>query len=375
MIRNSWYVAGMSTEFVRELRKRVIAGLPMVMWRADDGEVVAYEGRCSHKRFPLWDGKLLDDGRLRCPYHGWCYDAAGHCVDMPAQPDVPISPAAHLRPYPVVEQDGLVWVWPGDREAVAHVKPPRAPEVGDPANYDAVASEPIELRANWRLLIENLLDITHFFPLHEATIGDRANSEIPVGIVQEEVDGNRMVMTTRQVTNYVLPPYFQRWFDLTEVDREHTHCMMNPGIVRVQLRLAPPGRLGTEDETGYIIYHTTTPVDDQHLEWHWIMACGAGEPFPANPEMRRIDGIAETFPDVVEEDKWGLVRQQEMLDIELGGYRETNIKSDIGVIHARRILARMHQAENHKTELFLPPTMLKDEFLAQAEAVPASTES
>ena len=137
------------------------------------------------------------------------------------QREFPISPAAQLHRFPVVEQDGLIWLWPGDPEKVGEIKPPRIPELADP-RYEAVISDPpIRARANYRLLIENLLDITHFFPLHDGNIGDLANSMIPVGLVEDMVDGNPKVMTTREAKDYKLPPYYQRWFGLDVVDRDH----------------------------------------------------------------------------------------------------------------------------------------------------------
>lgn len=352
MIRNTWYVAGLTRDFTYKLEKRVIAGRPIVMWRTQAGEAVAYDGRCCHKRFPLWEGKLLDDGTLQCGYHGWCYDASGVCVAMPNQPNVAITPAARLYAYPVVEQDGLVWLWPGDPGLVSQAKPPRVPELADP-HYEAVISEPIYVRANSRLLLENLLDITHFFPLHDGNIGDRENSLIPVGLREETIDGNAMVMTTRNVSDYRLPPSYKRWFDLDVVERDHTHAMLSPGIVRVQLRVAPPGRLGTPEETGYVLCHTDTPIDDEHLVWHWIMIAKAGVRFPADPSMTLAQGMAHEFPAVVADDEWALAEQQKMLEFPEklptdARYRETNIRTDIGVVTARRVLSRMEKAEGNE---------------------------
>lgn len=352
MIRNTWYVAGLTRNFKFKLEKKVIAGRAIVMWRAPDGQVVGYDGRCCHKRFPLWKGKLLDDGTLQCGYHGWCYDSSGACVKMPNQPDVAITPAAHLHAYPVIEQDGLVWLWPGEPALATSVKPPRIAELADPG-YEAVISEPIYVRANSRLLLENLLDITHFFPLHDGNIGDYENSRIPVGLREETVDGNAMVMTTRNVSNYKLPPSYARWFGLDVVDRDHTHAMLSPGIVRVQLRLAPPGKLGTAEEKGYVLCHTDTPIDDEHLVWHWIMIAKAGARFPTDPSMTLAQGMALEFPEVVADDEWALAEQQKMLEFpeELPTgkrYRETNIRTDVGVVHARRVLSRMEKAEGNE---------------------------
>ena len=213
MIKNAWYVAGLSDEFpVNPVHpnKRVLTGTPLAIWRNHEGEIVAFDGRCSHKRFPLWEGKILKSGDLQCAYHGWCYGATGRCVDVPSQTDVRLSTAMDLIPYPAVEQDGLVWVWPGDPAASHAVSPPMAPELGGNPDYETVYSEKIVLAANWRLLIENLLDITHFFPLHEGNIGDRENSEIPVDLIDRVNAGNREVGTSRKVQNYRLPPAYYR---------------------------------------------------------------------------------------------------------------------------------------------------------------------
>ncbi|MBA3590303.1 Rieske 2Fe-2S domain-containing protein, partial [Methylibium sp.] len=74
-VQNAWYVAGMSSEFeTRQLRGMTIAKRPIVIWRADDGSVVAFDDRCVHKRMPLSCGKLLENGTLECAYHGFTYD-------------------------------------------------------------------------------------------------------------------------------------------------------------------------------------------------------------------------------------------------------------------------------------------------------------
>src|SRR5579875_3850809 len=114
LVKNAWYVVGLSKDFEKQvLHGQVVAERPLVLWRAEDGNVVAFDDRCCHKRMPLSAGKLLENGWLRCAYHGLCFDTQGACVSIPAHPDGMIPPAAKLQTVPVVEQDGLVWVWPG----------------------------------------------------------------------------------------------------------------------------------------------------------------------------------------------------------------------------------------------------------------------
>lgn len=116
VVRNAWYVAGLSADFPKEkLTGQVIAKRPLVIWRTKDGDVVAYDDRCSHKRFPLSKGRLMPDGTLECAYHGLRYDVSGKCVMIPSHPTGPISPQAKVIGFPVIEQDGFVWV---DRKSV-----------------------------------------------------------------------------------------------------------------------------------------------------------------------------------------------------------------------------------------------------------------
>jgi vanillate O-demethylase monooxygenase subunit len=351
VIRNTWYVVGLSRSFHYAPAKKIVTGLPIVMWRRREGPVVAFDARCTHKRFPLWDGKLLDNGSIQCPYHGLCFDHTGKCVDIPSQPDVPISPSMHLRDYPVIEQDGIVWLWPGEVEKSKSVKPPRIPELSDPKYDSAVSDPPIRVRAEPRLLIENLLDITHFFPLHDGNIGDRANSLIPVELSEGVVDGNPVVKTSRSVKNYMLTPYYQRWFQIGLSDRIATHAMMGPGLVRAELRVAPAGQLGTEAERGFILCHSGTPTEKDHLEWHWFMITRAGLRFPPDTTMTLAQGLATENLSVIAQDIWALTRQQEMLDLpdDLGNgnrYREMNLRADVGVLKARQTLSRMAKSED-----------------------------
>lgn len=244
IVRNMWYVAGFSKEFpVGELVGQTIAGLPLVLWRSKEGTVAALDGRCCHKRMPLAGGKLLADGTLECAYHGFCFNTEGRCVKIPTQMDAPIPSRAKVKAYPVIEQDGMVWVWTGDDKKLSERTPPAIPEMSSP-EWESIRSEPISMKANYRLLVENLLDISHFYPLHDGNIGDIAHSKIPVEFINEEVGGNKRIKSVRQVQNYRHPPYLQDWFGYEIVDRHHTHSMLSPAITRVELRCAPPESSG-----------------------------------------------------------------------------------------------------------------------------------
>src|SRR3546814_7717507 len=115
LVRNAWYVAGLSSEFPKgELKGQVIAEKPLVLWRTAEDRMVCFDDRCCHKRMPLSEGRFLDGGMLECAYHGLCYDATGQCVRVQSHPDGHNTSQAKLRPVPLIEQDGLDCVWPRD---------------------------------------------------------------------------------------------------------------------------------------------------------------------------------------------------------------------------------------------------------------------
>lgn len=358
-VRDCWYVAGMSDDFPAEkLTGQVIAKRPIVIWRTKDGEVVAYDDRCSHKRFPLSKGRLMADGTLECAYHGMRYDTSGKCVMIPSHPTGPISPQATVRAFPIIEQDGLVWIWPGDPEKSETRKPPRVPEVGD-ARWESICVGPMNVSANYMLLIENLLDITHFYPLHDGNIGDIANSRIPIELEEGTVDGNEYVMTVRKTSSYTQPPYLEDWFHYPVVDRHHTHCMMSPGLTRVVMRNAPPGELDVREgdtefpghleptgiERGYVLIHTHTPVDERSHVWRVIVNCPADNMSKGEPGKSTAKRVAEMFPEVAAEDLWAVAEQQRMFEYPDEGYSEVFLKPDLALRRARKILVDMHRTE------------------------------
>lgn len=345
-VRNCWYVAGLSDEFPKEkLTGHVICERPIVIWRTRHGNVVAYDDRCAHKRFPLSKGRLMQDGTLECAYHGLRYDITGKCVMIPSHPTGPISPQAVIQPFPVVEQDGLVWIWPGDPAKSSSRKPPRLPEVGD-AKWESILTGPRELNANYLLLIENLLDITHFYPLHDGNIGDIANSRIPVELTEGEEDGNRFCGTVRKVTNYQQPPYLVDWFHYEVVDRIHTHIMMSPGVTKVTMRNWPAGEEGNDEkERGYILVHTHTPISSDRHIWRVIVNCPAHHYSKGDPSMSAAARVASMFPKVADEDVWALQQQHAMLAYPDGDYQEVFLKPDIAIRRARKIFIDLLREE------------------------------
>ncbi|MGH7903889.1 MAG: Rieske 2Fe-2S domain-containing protein [Candidatus Dormibacteraceae bacterium] len=363
MIRNSWYAAGFSDEFdTGRLQGHTIAGRPLVIWRAESGAMVALDARCAHKRFPLWDGRLLAGDVLECAYHGFAYDTGGRCVAIPAlheQSDL-IPRTARQRKYPLVEQDGVVWVWPGDPDGSAHVGVPRTPEIGDDG-WRTINTEPMEVAANYRLLIENLFDLTHFYPLHAGNIGSLADAQVPVEIERGGWEGNPTLKTTRRRSSFRMPPMTRDRFGLEIADQIQTHEMRGPGLFHVTVRVAPPGRLGTDEEQGFVLYQTITPIDEDRHIWRRSTSTRVDAIWAGNPERSLVEAVVEGAPVVIEQDRWAIERQQRMFAYPDDGYREVHVRTDGAVVMARRMLDELEVAEEERQGEAGPPSAVRSQ--------------
>src|SRR5277367_1679366 len=157
--RDQWYVIAYSHEVTRDLLKRECLGDPILLYRTEAGRPVALFDRCPHRGMPLSKGRLLGD-RLQCGYHGFEYDTEGRCVVVPSQPVAPTIMCA--RSYPIVEKWQWLWIWMGDPERAdpGLIPDHMAAGLDNPDLY----REPyfmMEIRANYLLMYENLIDATH----------------------------------------------------------------------------------------------------------------------------------------------------------------------------------------------------------------------
>lgn len=163
-IRNNWYVIAFSHEVEKgKAISRKCMDEPIVLFREENGDVTALFDRCPHRGVPLSQGKVLEK-TIECPYHGFQFDHSGRCVVIPSQESIPR--AAHTHSYPVVEQMQFVWVWMGDPEKADPSQIPDYTQIGcdntnSEINWEFHPYFMMEIKANYSLLFENLLDTSH----------------------------------------------------------------------------------------------------------------------------------------------------------------------------------------------------------------------
>ena len=245
LLKNAWYVGAWGTEVGRQnLLRRTLLNEPVVFFRQEDGTPVALADKCAHRHAPLSSGKLVGDN-IQCPYHGLEYDASGECVRVPGQSTVP--PGCRVQSYPVVERYQWVWIWMGD------------PELANPDDIEdfhwmddpdwRAKGELLHLKGDYKLLVENLLDLSHLSYIHATTLGTDAVAETPMKFER----GDRHVTVTRWVMDSVPPPFFTKAGGFGEdehVDRWQHITWTPPAFVRLDVGAAKAGT-GAETATGH----------------------------------------------------------------------------------------------------------------------------
>ena len=72
VLGNYWHAVATSDSVGSEISSIRLLQNDYVLWRSSDGRIVAALDRCTHRQAPLSKG-TLEDGCLRCPYHGWLF--------------------------------------------------------------------------------------------------------------------------------------------------------------------------------------------------------------------------------------------------------------------------------------------------------------
>jgi phthalate 4,5-dioxygenase oxygenase subunit len=107
-----------------------VLGEELVLFRDDQGRLGLLGRHCAHRGVDLSLGRL-EDGGLRCVYHGWLYDVNGRCLEQPAEPPgSDFKNKIRQRSYPCRELGGLIFAYmgPGEPPCLPLYEPLVAPE-------------------------------------------------------------------------------------------------------------------------------------------------------------------------------------------------------------------------------------------------------
>lgn len=164
LLRRYWQPVSLACELTEErpLKRITILGEELVLYRATDGTYGLLAEHCPHRGASLYYG-FLEGAALRCPYHGWLFDAHGRCLEQPFEPAQSMMKHTLRHPaYPVRELGGLLFAYmgPPDRQPLL----PNWDILVNPGRRTFIMYPP--LACNWLQCQENTADVTHTYFLH-----------------------------------------------------------------------------------------------------------------------------------------------------------------------------------------------------------------
>ncbi|MBD2726600.1 aromatic ring-hydroxylating dioxygenase subunit alpha [Nostoc sp. FACHB-892] len=196
-LNNFWYVCEFSSVITNKPKQIIMFNQRFVLYRNPEGQVVALKDQCPHRGAALSLG-WIDDGCIRCPYHGWKYQADGRCIEIPANaPGTPIPPKARIESYPVQEKYGFVWIFYGDRNLPETERPPLPSNLPEYLFSTMRAAPHLDLdHANYIRLMETNLDFSHVIAVHRKTFGQRIPLNSTVRYPVEEYESSAVAEFT-----------------------------------------------------------------------------------------------------------------------------------------------------------------------------------
>ena len=168
-----WYILLNSNEVDSTPQKRLFCGREWVVYRTDE-RIVVMNSECPHMGADLSAGRVLPNGQIQCPYHGWRFDAEGKCAHVPTCTSLPDVAQTTLR---TVEQDGLIYVWNSS-------KPPNW--MPERFGLDATNASQgyVDVNQSVRTIVENSHDVGHLKHVHGSTYEDNAFFSVQWSVFQ-----------------------------------------------------------------------------------------------------------------------------------------------------------------------------------------------
>jgi phenylpropionate dioxygenase-like ring-hydroxylating dioxygenase large terminal subunit len=318
-----WHAACFGAELgSRRPLARTVLGTPLVLFRDPAGGAVALLDRCPHRNAPLSVGRC-EQGQIRCAYHGWRFDAAGACTDVPGLLHEPGAAGRRVRGADVRERDGIVWVVPS-ADTAATSEPPAVPHADDPA-YTTVRHRAM-VRATVQAAVENALDVPHTAFLHRGLFRGR-REPVAVDAIVRHGEGS---VEAEYVGEPVPPGIGARLLAPEGGVVEHVDRFVAPAMSQVDYRLG---------DSHLVVTTAFTAVDADHTALH------------ATVTFRSSVPAAVIRPFVTPVARWILRQDARMLAAQhdnvrrFGGPRFTDTPIDVLGPHIARLIRRAERGE------------------------------
>ncbi len=342
-LRNTWYMAFWSEALVsNQLVSRRILNEPLVFFRDHHGHVTALVDACPHRFVPLHLGSLTTEGNIRCGYHGLEFNSAGECVRNP-HASGKIPPGASVKSYPLLEKHSIIWIWMGEQ-------PPNPELIPDFSIFDtadpAIVSkrEWMLMNANYMLINENLLDLSHASVLHHGILGNE--EMIPAEIKVQQT--GRQIRVSRWMPRVPAPALYDQLYkrDGGIVDIWADQRFDCPGCFLNDTGATDPNMPRTSG-TGVYGTHFLTPETEVTTHYHFAAVrqnpISWGEPIDSELKIVLSDLRRQAFEN---EDKVMIDAQQRTFsDPHIDTSRPVSLEVDIGPAKCRQLMSKLIREE------------------------------
>ena len=249
LLRRYWHPIGMAADATGTPRKVRVLGEDLVLFRDLSGRPGLVYPNCAHRGTSLYYGKV-DERGIRCCYHGWLFDAQGHCLEQPCEPQGGLARDRVRQPwYPVQELYGLIWAYLGPPERKPVLPRYECLEQLDDGEFleaddSSIGSGgPQVVPCNWLQHYENLVDPFHVVILHASFSGTQF---VPAMAVMPEVTWDTQPLSVRTVSIRKLP------------DGKTLRRISEAGLPTLRVIPSPRiGRYGMVESLGWVL-----PIDD-----------------------------------------------------------------------------------------------------------------
>ncbi len=260
-----WHCLGLERDFADGEPHSVQAfGGKLVVWSDSQGELHVLDGYCRHMGGDLTQGTVKGD-EIACPFHDWRWGGDGKCKAIPYSRRVPLR--ARTQHYESVVRNQQLMIWhdpeggPADHDAL----PPELEGTGTD-RYTEWTWNVIEVdNAHCREIIDNVVDMAHFFYIHFAFPtnfrnvfeGDKATQFMESTgrpDMKSEGYGDEDLVLKSEATYYG-PSYMINWLDtdykgfMTKVILINCHVPTGPNSFNLQYGLCVEKPEGVDEKT------------------------------------------------------------------------------------------------------------------------------
>jgi phthalate 4,5-dioxygenase oxygenase subunit len=271
LMRLYWFPALRSDELPAAdgapIRLRLL-GENLIAFRTTSSKVGIIQNACPHRGASMFFGRNEEEG-LRCVYHGWKFDTAGACTDMPSEPpESSFRNKVRAVAYPCVERNNVIWTYMGPRAV-----PPPLPSFAPNMSSDCIVTKSVR-DCNFMQALEGDIDTVHFPFLHA---GAANHEEYPRG--SESYYGLRQRHAKLEVREFEGGVSYGAY---RPAEEGTNYWRMGHFLLPFYTYNAP--KILTQRNTGFV----WVPIDDGHVML-WVMVV------PQAPEVYGTPAVGGLF--------------------------------------------------------------------------------